>query len=251
MTIIGFEKQRNGARNLLVFDPMFRDSTHITKLTNRRFKCKYPDTALKAYRRGNKYLQKYREFETLRCAAPVSVGRGSQTADRERHTVYARRRGGSSRCDFHEARRSAAWDRLDKARREAERVILSNIALPNRNHIKTSFPWQTIPATLPGHGLCERSCSSLPYPSRRTYRVRIQGDVKSAERHLCTTCCLRQGRPSRQQTHVLPAYSKMGSHPGREAREPTSTNWIPGMRAGPGPSYRTCSDPSAARSCPR
>ncbi|KAK2069602.1 hypothetical protein P8C59_004164 [Phyllachora maydis] len=70
MTIIGFEKQRNGARNLLVFDPMFRDSTHITKLTNRRFKCKYPDTALKAYRRGNKYLQKYREFETLSLRPP-------------------------------------------------------------------------------------------------------------------------------------------------------------------------------------
>lgn len=75
MTIIGLEKQKNGAKNLLVFDPMFKDPSNILKLVS-RFDPQNTgpgvklvgdaDGALKAYRRGNKYLRRYREFEILR-----------------------------------------------------------------------------------------------------------------------------------------------------------------------------------------
>lgn len=66
MTIVGIEKQRDGGVNLLVFDPMFRDSSVILERVGQKFTYKHPDHALKAYRRGNKYLRRYREFELLR-----------------------------------------------------------------------------------------------------------------------------------------------------------------------------------------
>lgn len=75
MTIIGLEKQKHGAKNLLVFDPMFKDPSNILKLVDRLNSDKIgpgvkltgdPDGALKPYRRGNKYLSRYREFEILR-----------------------------------------------------------------------------------------------------------------------------------------------------------------------------------------
>ncbi|KAM7195993.1 zinc finger with UFM1-specific peptidase domain protein [Rhypophila sp. PSN 637] len=73
MSIIGLEKQNNGGRSLLVFDPMFKDASNILKLVGRfdpqkpAFKLAGdPDGALKSYRRGNRYLRRYREFEILR-----------------------------------------------------------------------------------------------------------------------------------------------------------------------------------------
>jgi hypothetical protein len=66
MTIIGFEKLKSGAKNLLVFDPMFRDATSITKLVGKKFEHGFPDMAVKPYRRGRTYLKRYREFEILR-----------------------------------------------------------------------------------------------------------------------------------------------------------------------------------------
>ncbi|KAH8887473.1 DUF1671-domain-containing protein [Thozetella sp. PMI_491] len=66
MTIIGLERQKNGDKNLLVFDPMFHDTKSILKLVGKRFEHRFPDVPLKAYRRGNKYLKKYREFELLK-----------------------------------------------------------------------------------------------------------------------------------------------------------------------------------------
>lgn len=66
MTIIGIEKQKVGGMNLLVFDPMFRDSSVITERRGQKFVYKHPDHALRAYRRGSKYLRRYREFELLR-----------------------------------------------------------------------------------------------------------------------------------------------------------------------------------------
>lgn len=66
MTIVGFEKQKNGSKNLLVFDPMFSDASSIVRLSGKKFEHRFPDMALKPYRRGNKYLKQYREFEILR-----------------------------------------------------------------------------------------------------------------------------------------------------------------------------------------
>ena len=75
MTIIGLEKSKTGAKNLLVFDPMFKDPSNILKLVGRVNPQKLEsgvklvgdaDAALKPYRRGNKYLKRYPQFEVLR-----------------------------------------------------------------------------------------------------------------------------------------------------------------------------------------
>lgn len=70
MTIVGFEKLKNGLGNLLVFDPMFHDAPGITRLVGRYFEHASPDVMLKPYRRGHKYLGKYHEFEVLRLHLP-------------------------------------------------------------------------------------------------------------------------------------------------------------------------------------
>lgn len=66
MLIVGFEKQKDGAKNLLVFDSMFSDHWSIQKLVRKKFDHIFPDMALKPYRRGTRYLQKYKAFELLR-----------------------------------------------------------------------------------------------------------------------------------------------------------------------------------------
>ncbi|KAH9909816.1 peptidase family C78-domain-containing protein [Xylariomycetidae sp. FL2044] len=66
LTIVGLEKRTNNTAELLVFDPMFRDPSSITCHVGRRFVHRHPDDALKLYRRGNKYLKKYTEFEILK-----------------------------------------------------------------------------------------------------------------------------------------------------------------------------------------
>lgn len=66
MTIVGFERRADGAKNLLVFDPMFHDSLPVTKLIEQKFRHSDPGNMLRAYRRGEKYLKRYKEFELLR-----------------------------------------------------------------------------------------------------------------------------------------------------------------------------------------
>lgn len=66
MTIIGFERKKDGSTNLLVFDPMFHDASSVTKYIGRPFTFKAPGDLLRAYRRGVKHLRKYKEFETLK-----------------------------------------------------------------------------------------------------------------------------------------------------------------------------------------
>ena len=64
LTIIGLEVRRNGTRNLLVFDPMFKTSPGIHRLIGTRFRAGNPGKLLKAYRRGEGYL-KYSSYEVL------------------------------------------------------------------------------------------------------------------------------------------------------------------------------------------
>jgi hypothetical protein len=45
---------------------MFHDASNIIKLIGRTFVHKDPEDLLKAYRRGNRYLKKYNEFELLK-----------------------------------------------------------------------------------------------------------------------------------------------------------------------------------------
>ncbi|KAF8859589.1 DUF1671-domain-containing protein [Acephala macrosclerotiorum] len=70
MTIVGFEKKKDGSRNLIVFDPMFHDAVDVVKLVGQEFTHKYPGDKLRAYRRGIKYLKKYNEFELLKLTPP-------------------------------------------------------------------------------------------------------------------------------------------------------------------------------------
>ena len=65
MTIIGTERLRSGENQLLVFDPSFRDSSEVLALVGQDLEVRYPDKALRQYRRGS-YLRKFREFEVLR-----------------------------------------------------------------------------------------------------------------------------------------------------------------------------------------
>lgn len=68
MTIIGLERDKSGARNLIVFDPMFHDASTITKHIGKEVH-PHPlaaSMALTPYRRGSKYLGKYRQFEVIR-----------------------------------------------------------------------------------------------------------------------------------------------------------------------------------------
>ncbi|GKT85154.1 peptidase family C78 [Colletotrichum tofieldiae] len=78
LTIVGFERQKHGPANLLVFDPMFRDPPALSRLIGQTFKHKSADESLKPYRRGAKYLRRYREFELL---SPKTVPIAAQNSD--------------------------------------------------------------------------------------------------------------------------------------------------------------------------
>jgi zinc finger-containing ubiquitin peptidase 1 len=73
MTVIGFEKKRDGTVNLLVFDPMFRESCDVIKLIGQSFEHENPSTLLRAYQRTVKHLHKHNEFEVLRYGALYKV----------------------------------------------------------------------------------------------------------------------------------------------------------------------------------
>lgn len=76
MTIVGFERKRDGSKNLIVFDPMYHDASNVMRLVNAPpFIHKAPADVLKAYRRGLKYLKKYNEFEILKLTPPpIQIG---------------------------------------------------------------------------------------------------------------------------------------------------------------------------------
>ncbi|KAK3997450.1 peptidase family C78-domain-containing protein [Cladorrhinum sp. PSN332] len=68
LTIIGLERLKNGSRQLIMFDPYFHDASSITKLVGKTLPAHHPspDSALRIYRRGTKYLKPYREFEVVK-----------------------------------------------------------------------------------------------------------------------------------------------------------------------------------------
>jgi zinc finger-containing ubiquitin peptidase 1 len=66
MTIIGFEKKKDGTAYILVFDPLFHDSSDVVQLIGKNFSHKRPAVLLKAYQQPIRYLRKYSEFEVLK-----------------------------------------------------------------------------------------------------------------------------------------------------------------------------------------
>ena len=67
MTIVGLEARKSGAVNLIVFDPMFNPSPAIKRLVgSNSFKISNVEKLIRAHRRGEAYLSKYRDFEILK-----------------------------------------------------------------------------------------------------------------------------------------------------------------------------------------
>lgn len=67
MTIVGLEIKNSGAVNLVVFDPMFNPSPAIKRLVGSgSFRTANPERLLRAHRRGESYLGRYRDFEVLK-----------------------------------------------------------------------------------------------------------------------------------------------------------------------------------------
>jgi hypothetical protein len=65
LTIIGFERRRDGACNLVVFDPMYSTSPAMHKLLGRKNIRTHRAEVLHAYRRGTAQLRKHGMFEIL------------------------------------------------------------------------------------------------------------------------------------------------------------------------------------------
>ncbi|KAJ4366936.1 hypothetical protein N0V83_007466 [Neocucurbitaria cava] len=69
LTIVGFERRRDGQCNLVVFDPMYNTSPAMLKLIGRKnIKTARPEV-LHAYRRGARQLKKHASFEILMLTA--------------------------------------------------------------------------------------------------------------------------------------------------------------------------------------
>lgn len=71
LTIVGIEKMIAGGTNLLVFDPVFRDSSIMSRLVGQKHA--HPDQLLRPYRRGSRYLSRFRAFEVLKYVFPTSI----------------------------------------------------------------------------------------------------------------------------------------------------------------------------------
>lgn len=74
MTIVGIEKRKGGSRSLLVFDPAYNPSKEMLRMLNPASATNGTEPSMsliKPYRRGEKYLKRFRAFETLRLVAPV------------------------------------------------------------------------------------------------------------------------------------------------------------------------------------
>lgn len=65
LTIIGFERRRDGACNLLVYDPMYNTSPAMHKLLGRKNIATARPEVLYSYRRVAKQLRRHAAFEIL------------------------------------------------------------------------------------------------------------------------------------------------------------------------------------------
>ncbi|PLB51782.1 DUF1671-domain-containing protein [Aspergillus steynii IBT 23096] len=75
LTIVGFEIRDNGSANLLVFDPMLKVPSGMKRSMGPGSRFRDPLHALKRYRRGTSYLQKYQLFEILKPPPPPPPAR--------------------------------------------------------------------------------------------------------------------------------------------------------------------------------
>ncbi|KAF2756199.1 DUF1671-domain-containing protein [Pseudovirgaria hyperparasitica] len=69
LTIVGFERRKDGSCNLVVFDPMFRTSPSMHRLLGRQNIASPRPEVMDAYRRDARKLRKHRDFEILMLTA--------------------------------------------------------------------------------------------------------------------------------------------------------------------------------------
>ncbi|EHL01694.1 putative Zinc finger with UFM1-specific peptidase domain protein [Glarea lozoyensis 74030] len=81
LTIIGIQRATDGAKSLIVFDPLYHDPPGIMRHVGHQFVHKDPSQALKLYRRGRAYLEKYHEFEVLKLCPPVGLRGEDEVAE--------------------------------------------------------------------------------------------------------------------------------------------------------------------------
>jgi hypothetical protein len=83
MTIIGFERCKNGTRNLLVFDPSFGSVKQLADMAtgsiSTTVKAEMADRLLRFHRRSDVQLKTYEEFEILMWVFIQSQARGTET----------------------------------------------------------------------------------------------------------------------------------------------------------------------------
>jgi len=74
LTIVGIDLQKDGSRNLLVFDPAYNHFKQMSSGAITDLDCKHAHRLLKPYRRGRWHLKRYHAFETLtlRSIDPIS-----------------------------------------------------------------------------------------------------------------------------------------------------------------------------------
>ncbi|KAF2086887.1 DUF1671-domain-containing protein [Saccharata proteae CBS 121410] len=66
ISIVGFERYKDGSRDILVFDPMFSTSPGMCRLLGRKdIRTSRPEV-LQAYRRDSRQLKKHRDFEIVK-----------------------------------------------------------------------------------------------------------------------------------------------------------------------------------------
>jgi len=65
LTIVGIERRRDGSRSLLVFDPAYDPPADLQTVIPTGTEKRQSKSILKAYRRDERYLRRYRAFETL------------------------------------------------------------------------------------------------------------------------------------------------------------------------------------------
>lgn len=65
MTIIGIEVNRDGRRNLLIFDPAYRTTYAMAELLVAGELVRRSHALLKPYRKGRREVVMYKSFETL------------------------------------------------------------------------------------------------------------------------------------------------------------------------------------------
>jgi hypothetical protein len=74
ITIIGFERRKDGSCNLMTFDPMYHTSPAMRGLIGRKNIRTHRPEILQAYRRVAKQLRRHAAFEVLMCVPMSHMG---------------------------------------------------------------------------------------------------------------------------------------------------------------------------------